>query len=118
MSRKNNSHGGAAALGLAALAAAAAGAYYFYGSKAATSHRNKMKAWVLKAQADVMEKMEMLQDVTKEGYEKTVNQVMDKYKKVKNIPPEELAQMAKEMKSHWSRISGQLKEAMAKTKKR
>ena len=102
---------GAAALGLAALAAAAAGAYYFYGSNAATQHRRKMKSWILKAQGDVMEKMENMKSVSKGTYEKAVVEVLDKYRKIKSIPPEELALMAKEMKSHWEKISAHMSGA-------
>ncbi len=105
---------GAAAAGLAALAAAAAGAYYFYGSKHSARHRRKMKSWAVKARGEVMERIENMKDLTKESYDTAISQVMDKYKKVKNIPPGELALLAKEMKGHWDRISRHASPAPAR----
>lgn len=105
-------------LGLAALAAAAAGAYYFYGSKNAGKNRKALQGWVVKAKGEVMERMERMKDVSQDKYNAVVDQVMDKYKKVKTVPPEELAQLAKELRGHWNRISSHLKSPTPKRKSR
>ena len=45
-------------VGLTAAAVAAAGAYFLYGSKNAAQNRTKVKSWMLKAKAEVLEKLE------------------------------------------------------------
>ena len=120
----NKSGSGAIAVSVAALAAAAAGAFYFYGSSAAPKHRRKMKSWILRAQSEVMERMENMQKITQQAYDRTVDEVMETYKKIQSIPTDEIVEMAKEMKGHWDSISKQLKSpavrraAVTITKKR
>ena len=94
-------------VGIAALAAAAAGAYYFYGSKHSPQHRKQMKGWMIKARGEVVEKLENVKDLTQENYDKVVTQVMEKYKKVKNASPEEVAALTKDIQKHWKSISAQ-----------
>src|ERR1700677_4013763 len=89
-SDKGSSGAAGLGVGLAALAAAAAGAYYFYGSKHSAQNRKQMKGWMIKARGDMVEKLENLKDMSQENYDKAVSEVMDKYKKVKNIDPNEL----------------------------
>ena len=118
MAKNKQDGGGATALGLAALAAAAAGAYYFYGSKDAKKHQRKMKSWAVKARGEVMEKMEHMKSLSQATYDKAVTEVMDKYKKIKTISPAEVNALAKDMKSHWNRISAHLNAPTAKPKRR
>lgn len=99
-----------AGFGLAAVAAAAAGAYYFYGKEGAR-HRKHLKTWVVKAKAEVMEQIEAMSTVTEKSYEKAVSDVMGKYKKLKNVAPGEIAEVTKELKSHWKAIKKELDAA-------
>lgn len=107
----NVKKGAEAAVGLAALAAAAAGAYYFYGSKNAAKHRKQMKSWTVKAKAEVMEKMEQMNNLSQGAYEKAVAEVTNKYKHFKNVPPKELQNLSKELKSHWKSIAAHLSKS-------
>ena len=118
MTKNNNKGGGgiAAAAGIAALAAAAAGAYYFYHGKEGAKHRKQFKSWSVKAKGEVMEKMEKMKEMSKGAYDKAVNEVMDKYKRVKTIDPKELADLGMELKGHWDRISKQLTSPAPKRK--
>lgn len=100
---------------LAAAAAAAAGAYYFYG-KNGPRHRKQLKGWAVKAQGEVMERLEELKDVTRDSYEKTVNDVMSQYKTLKKASPAELASVAKELKGHWNAVSRQINEMSGKSR--
>ncbi len=104
-------------IGLAALAAAAAGAYYFYGKDGA-KHRKSLKGWAVKAQGEVMEKIEQLKDVTEPAYKKAVAEVMDQYRKVKSIDPGELKGLARELSGHWKNIAKHLKKPAPKKKVR
>ncbi len=107
MANNNNNSGIKAGMGIAALAAAAAGAYYFYG-KGGEKHRKNLKSWAVKARGEVMEKMEKLRDVSEATYSKAVEQVMDKYKRLKKVDPQELAELGAELKGHWDRIYKQI----------
>lgn len=113
----NNQHKGGggimAAAGIAALAAAAAGAYYFYHGKEGPKHRKQLKSWAVKAKGEMMERMEKMKDFSQVAYNKAVDEVMDKYKRVKNIDPKELADLGMELKGHWDRISKQLSTSPA-----
>ncbi len=102
-------------LGLAAVAAAAAGAYFFYGPNG-SKNRKHLKSWAVKAQGEVMEKIEKLSDVSEKSYNATVDEVLSKYKKLKHVAPKELAEVAKELKSSWKSVKAEVAKAAKKVK--
>lgn len=106
-------------VGLAALAVAgAAGAYFLYG-KGGAKNRKKVKAWSLKAKADILEKLEKSKVVTEENYHMIVDGALSKYAKVKGVAPEELAALSKELKTHWKSIKKEIApKAKGKGKKK
>lgn len=89
--------------GIAALAAFAAAGYFLYGKDGA-KNRKKVRGWMLKAKGEVLEGVEKLKDVTEEQYEMIVSKVGSKYKAAKNIDPEEVDAMIKELRGHWKNI--------------
>jgi len=99
--------------GIAALAAAAAGTYFLYGTDAGKKKRKEMKSWMLRAKADVMDRMENLKEINEDIYNKIVGEVAEKYKAVKNINPAELAALAAFMRSQWKNIRKSLGESKA-----
>jgi hypothetical protein len=122
--QKNSS--GKKVLGLGALAAAAAATYYFYGSKNAAKNRKNVSDFAQKAKKEVVTKVAKLKEVTKANYEMAVAEVLENYKKVKNINPKELIALSQELKSHWQKITQHLpkttktvvkKKTPAKTKR-
>lgn len=92
-------------VGLSAAVAAAAGAYFLYGSKNAARNRKVVKSWMLKAKAEVLEKLEQAQDMTQEEYEQLIDTVSSTYKDVKNASKVDLSGFKKEMKEHWKQIA-------------
>ena len=102
MAKKDDSNLGLAA-GIGAIAAVA-GAYFMYGSKKAAKNRKEVKSWLLKAKADVLEKLEDAQEMSKKDYEKVIDAVGAAYKDVKNVSKTEMADFKREMKGHWSEI--------------
>ncbi len=92
-------------VGLTAAVAAAAGAYFLYGSKNAAKNRKAVKSWTLKAKAEVLEKIEQAQDMTKEEYEQLIDTVSTAYQGVKDASKTDLATFKKEMKEHWLQIA-------------
>lgn len=101
--------GAGPALGLVGLAAAAAaGAYFLYGSKEGAKRRAKIRGWSLKAKGEVLDRLEGLKEVNQEAYDKVVDTVTDKYKKMKNVDVAELALLTQDLKRHWGNIRRQM----------
>ncbi len=111
-------HAVAIGVGIAALAAAAAGAYYLYGSDEGAKRRQKMKSWMLRMKAEVMEEIENLKEVNKEAYEATITTIADKYRQFKDIDPAEVAALAGRMKTHWKDIQRDINQTTMTTKSR
>jgi hypothetical protein len=101
-------------VGLAAVAAAIAGAYFLYGGKDAAKNRRKVKSWMFKAKGEILEKIENASDLTKESYEKIVDEVSNKYRALKNIQQNELSGFVDEVKSHWKNIAKELSSSAKK----
>jgi hypothetical protein len=119
MQKKNMSVGKKVAVGagLAALAAAAAGTYFLFGTKKGAKVRKQIKGWMLKAKGEVLEKMESLQEINEEVYNKIVDEVKAGYKKVKGIDAKDIEEFGKEMKAHWKGIKKEIvKKAKGKKK--
>ncbi len=90
--------------GLATVAALAAAGYFLYGSKDGAKNRKKIRSWMLKAKAEVLEGVEKMKDVTEAEYNMILDKVATKYQAVKNIDPAELELMVKELRGHWKNI--------------
>lgn len=107
---KKTSHAGAATLIGGLAAAAAVGGYFLYNNKDAQKKIKKVKGWALKAKGEVLEKIENLKEVNEDAYNKVIDAVLSRYNKVSNIDTTELAQISKELKSHWKSIQKDLTE--------
>jgi flagellar basal body-associated protein FliL len=94
-----------AGIGLTAAAVAAAGAYFLYGSKSAAKNRKAVKSWMLKAKAEILEKLEDAKEITKEEYDMLVDQVVGAYTTVQSASKKDLKELRDEMKSHWQGIT-------------
>ncbi len=100
-------------VGLTAAAVAAASTYFLYGSKSAAKNRKAVKSWMLKAKAEVLEKIEDAKEMSKEEYEELIGTVVGAYAGVKNASKTELKSFKNEMIEHWKAI-----EKTAKPKKK
>jgi len=101
MTEKKDKKGGAAIA--ATLLSAAAAGFYLYGPKGA-ENRVKIKAWTLKAKAEVLEHFEKSKEVSGEKYEEVIDKVTGKYAKMKTVGEEEAAKLNRELKRHWKAI--------------
>lgn len=90
--------------GIATLAAAAAGAYLLYGSDARKKKRKEIKAWMQSAKADVMKKMESVKEMNEEIYNTIVNEVVAKYKALKEVDTTEMEELSKHFRDQWKHI--------------
>ena len=103
-------------IGAGAAALVAAG-YFFLGPKG-KKNQKKTRAWMIKMKGDVVEKLESMQDLTKEKYEAMVDAVGGAYTSAADSK-DEVTKLAKELKGHWKSISGNMaKEVKNKSTKR
>jgi len=102
---KRENYVGTITAGLVGVTAAALGAYYLYGHKDAKKNRAKVKSWMLKAKGEIMEKLEDSEDITKSLYENTVDSVLKKYNKIKNIDPKDVEHFMKDLKDNWLHLT-------------
>lgn len=100
-------------VGLTATAVAAAGAYFLYGSKNAPKNRRKVKSWMFKAKAEVLEGLENAQEMTEEEFGKLVETVSKTYGKLKDASKADIAEFKKEMMENWPKIAKEGKQVAA-----
>lgn len=91
-------------VGLTAAAVAAAGTFFLYGSKGASKNRKVVKSWILKAKAEVLEKLEQAKEMSQDEYEQLIDTVGTVYAQVKDASKVDIAGFKKEMKDHWNKI--------------
>lgn len=89
---------------LAGAAAATAAGLVYLGTGDTEKKTKKVRGWMLKAKGDVLEKIEKMDEVTKEKYDKTVDTITDKYSKYDHVKKTELSALKKELKQHWKNI--------------
>lgn len=106
------------AVGITAAAVAAAGAYFLYGSKHAEQNRKKVKSWMLKAKAEVLDTLEKAQHMSKEEYEQLIEGVAVTYSSMKDASKGDINAFKNEMKDYWQHIEKKGKKmAMEAVKK-
>ncbi|MCA9357618.1 hypothetical protein H6784_05005 [Candidatus Nomurabacteria bacterium] len=91
-------------VGLTTAAVAAAGVYFLYGSKNAAKNRKAVKSWMLKAKAEVLEKLETAKQMSQEEYEAIINTVASTYAELKDASKVDIKAFKEEMKNHWKAI--------------
>lgn len=106
-SRKKRRIAAGVGAGLALAAAAVAGTYFFSGARGA-KNRKKVKEWATKAKRDVVKRIRTLKKLNRGAYHKAVQEVMRRYKDLKDVNPKEIDAVVRELKGHWNRISRQV----------
>jgi len=99
-----------------AMAASAVAGYFLYGPKG-DKNRKKIRSWTLKAKADVLEKVEKAKEISEEQYYAIVDQVTERYAKVKDTQEEELTSLNKELKKYWKDVQKRFVKPVKKAKK-
>lgn len=113
--KKGISTGKKVAIG-ATIAAAGVAAYMLFGPDG-KKNRKVVRGWAVKMKGEIIEKFEKVKDVTEPIYHNIVDQVSDKYSKMKNIDREELKATVADIRKHWKVISKEAKPN-SKTKKK
>ncbi len=116
--KQDSSSGVVKGLGLLAGAAAVAGAgYYFYASKDATKNRKIAAKWATNMKADVVKMAKKAQKLDRKTIHEIIGQTQKMYQAAKNINQEEVMLVAKELKSNWEQLAGELGKDTAVAKK-
>ncbi len=99
--------------GVAAITALAVGAYMLYGKNGA-KNRKALKSWMLKAKAEVLEKVENAKEMTADKYHEVVDTVAKKYAKF-GATTAEIGDLVKELKGYSGKAKKTIKKAVKKT---
>lgn len=104
---KNKKKGKGKKIGMAVagVAAAVAAGVAYLSSKRGEKHRKQLQAWMRDAKHDVINRLEKMEEVTKEEYDRIVDTVADEYKKAHGIAKEEMDEFSRSLKNHWNRIA-------------
>lgn len=103
---KNKGKLSASAIRLAAFAAA--GTYLLYG-KRGTKNREKVSGWAVQLREEVFERAEKLKEFNQTVYVQIINEIAERYVRVKRVSTFELWHITEELKSALAHIYDQLK---------
>lgn len=112
MIKKNTSNKTNSAIAITGIAVASLALSYFLYGKNAPKRRRALTSWMLRAKADVMDKLEKAKDISEPMFHTIIDTSMEKYAKLKNINPEDIALFGTEIKKQWRDIK---KEITTKT---
>jgi hypothetical protein len=104
-----------AGVGVAVALAAAAGYFFFY-SKNADQNRKKLRGWMLKLKAEVVDKLETVKTLNQETFYAVIDDVAARYGKVKSIDQKELSGLVADLKRHWKNLKTEIVTETAGTK--
>jgi hypothetical protein len=99
----------------ATIAVAGVAAYLLFGPEG-KKNRKVIRGWAVKMKGEIIEKFEEVKDLTEPVYQSIVDQVSEKYSKLKNVDKAELAAMVSDMRKNWKKLSKSAKPKKA-TKK-
>lgn len=106
------------AVGVAAgMAAVGVAAYLLFGPEG-KKNKKLIKSWAVKMKADILEKIENLEEVTSPVYEKIVDEVGNRYKKLKNINLEDLEKEIATFKKNWKDMERKSKSQVRRVNKK
>src|SRR3989338_3929209 len=97
------------------IVALGAAAYYFLGPKG-KEHQQSAQKWLVEAKKKIIKKIEKEKIVTKEAYEKIVDNVLHSYE-VAGISLAEVVKSAKSLKDDWKHIAKETKTKAKNTVK-
>lgn len=91
-------------------AAIVACAVYFLTGERGRKNREKIKEIAGEMKKELLERMKELKRLTKEEYERLVDEIGEKYKRVKKVSQREIANVIATMKDAWAHIEKEIKK--------
>ena len=109
---QNNNAGTAAGITVG-VAAVGAIAYLLFGPDG-KKNQKIVKGWAVKMKGEIMEELEKMEEISGPTYEKIIDKVGEKYKKIKNVDLEDVVTEINNFKKNWKEIE---KKSKAPAKK-
>ncbi len=94
------------------LVAATLGANFLFNTKKGKQSLKHIKSWAFKMKAEILEKLERAKEVNQEIYNRVIDELGEKYKKVKGMTVEDVTAIAQELKSQWKNVQAEIKKTM------
>jgi gas vesicle protein len=88
----------------AGVLAAGAAAYLLFGPEG-KKHRKQIQGWAVRMKGEMIEKFEEAKELTEPVYHRIVDEVADRYQKLKNVDQAELDELVTDIRKHWKAIS-------------
>ena len=78
----------------------------------ALSNKNRIKAkwWIMKARREIFTKLDEMKDLTKDTYVTTIETVVERFKKLKDVNVEEFEEFTEDMKGKFAEIKKRYEE--------
>lgn len=114
MKKKTNKGGIGESLAVGVgVAAVSAAAYLLFGPEG-QKNRKKIKGWSIKMKGEMIEKFEEAKEVTEPIYNKIVDEISEKYSKVKGIEREDIDEVVADVKKSWKMLMKDAKKGIKK----
>lgn len=102
--KKKNNHSFAKGILTGIAAGSAALAMFLYKTEEGRKEKEKLKGWMVMMKGEVIHKLENLKEVSKEKYEKIVDEASKKFQRSKGLSEKEIVAFNKRLKSKWKSI--------------
>ncbi|MES2622848.1 MAG: hypothetical protein V4576_00395 [Patescibacteria group bacterium] len=94
------------------LVAATLGAKFLFNTKKGKQSLKHIKSWAFKMKGEVLEKLERAKEINEETYNKVVEELGEKYKKIKGMTLDEVAEVVQELKGQWKSVHAEVKKTL------
>lgn len=101
---------GAGVTGL--LVAATLGAKFLFNTKKGKQSFKHIKSWAFKMKGEVLEKLEKAKEINEATYNTVVEELGEKYKKIKGMTLDEVAEVVSELKGQWKSVHAEVKKTL------
>lgn len=94
------------------IASAVAGVIYLYDRNRQATEK-QIRGWVLKAKGEIMDQVAQAETLTREGYERIVDEAVDRYADKQSELSANVQDVRNRLKSRWSEISHNIESHLA-----
>lgn len=94
------------------LVAATLGAHFLFNTKKGKQSLKHVRSWAFRMKGEMLDKLERAKEVNQEIYNRVVDELGEKYKKVKGMTVEEVSEIAQELKGQWRSIQAEIKKTL------
>ena len=109
--KKENNHNIAMVAGITGLfASALLGAHFLFNTEKGKKSLKHIKSWAFKMKGELLERLEKAKNIDETTYHKIIDDLSNKYQKIKGMTADEVSDITKELKSNWKKIKDEAKK--------